>query len=101
MKKIIALAAFILSFNVHAGVISINLSDATVDTGDKIQVDIIANDITTDLFNFDINYDTSLFSYDATNLSSDIAPIDPFAYAITEFPTIGLAFSYFGFLSQY
>ncbi len=95
MKKIIALVTFILSFNAHAGLISINLSDTEVVIGEKIQVDIIANDITTDLFNFDLNFDTSLFSYDSTSFNSDITPLDPFSYAVTEFPS-GLTFSYFG-----
>jgi len=80
MKKILTTLILLFSMQAQAGLITMNVSDSIVSTGDKLTVDIIGNNIApSDAFSFDLLFDSSLFKLDTTNLMSDLFTSNPFA----------------------
>lgn len=80
MKKFITLLTFLIGFNANAGLISVGISNADVGVDDIVSVTINAvNFELTDMFEFDFEFDNSLFSYDSSSLSSNLALFDGLA----------------------
>ncbi len=92
MKKLITLMTFILAFNANAGIINIDITDTTVNNGESIAVTLNAQNFDeTDSFDFDFNYDNSIFSYQASSLSSGLDIFD------NQDPWLGLEVAQWGF----
>lgn len=73
MKKFLMTLALMTTFNVSAGMIEVDVSDTSVAAGEAITVDIIATDFEPiDTFNFRLDLDTSIFSYEPASLVSDL-----------------------------
>jgi len=100
MTKIITLLTFLLGFNASAGLISVDISDADVDVDDIVSVTINAVGFElTDMFEFDFEYDNSLFNFDSASLSSELALFDGLApwLGLEVLPqTFGLSFDFNG-----
>ena len=98
MKNLLMALLLTIGFQANAGLISLNVSSGNVAVGESISVDIIASGFTdSDTFNFDLNYDTSVFSFDSTSLLSDLSLSNPLAiFEVNEF-TGYLAFSFLDF----
>ncbi|MCJ8321766.1 MAG: cohesin domain-containing protein [Colwellia sp.] len=97
MKKIILIISLLFGFNAQAGLISIELSDDHVGVGESITVNLIASDFSPfDTFDFDFEYNTSLFSYEMDSLTSDLSLALPLFFGATENGN-GLAISFVDF----
>ena len=92
MKKLITLITFILAFNANAGQINIDITETTINNGESIAVTLSAlNFDETDTFDFDFEYDSLMFSYQANSLTSDL---DIFG---SQDPWLGLEVAQWGF----
>jgi len=73
MKKFIAMLTLFIGFSANAGLLTIDLSSDEVSVGDSVSVTINASDFDeTEMFWLDLNFDTSVMSYDAGSLSSEL-----------------------------
>jgi hypothetical protein len=90
MKKLIAALAFFVGLNVNAGLISIVTSDTNVDIGETVTVNLNATGFGLfDTFDLDFDFNTSIFSYDASTLLTDL---DFFLFEVNQVPD-GMALS--------
>jgi len=100
MKKFIALLTFLLGLNANAGLISVDISDADVSVNDSILVTINAVGFgLTDMIEFDLEYDDSLFNFDSASLTSDLVlfdGLDPLLGLEVAAQAFGLSFDYTG-----
>ena len=66
-----------LSFTANAGLITVDISDTSVNQGESVTIDILGSGFEeTDFFFFDLNFKTSVFSFDPQTLTSDLALVD-------------------------
>lgn len=73
MKKYLALLTFLVGFQAQAGLITLGLSNTTVNSGETVTVSLMASAMDEfDLFSMNLNFDTSLFSYNPLALFSDL-----------------------------
>lgn len=73
--KIISTTAMALLFtvNANAGLLSIDLSTDTINVGESVSVTINAQDFdATDMFWFNLNFDSTMLAYDDSTLNSDL-----------------------------
>jgi hypothetical protein len=98
MKKLFTLFLLVLSLNVNAGIISLDVSDTDITNGEEVMVSILASDFApTDTFNFDLVFDTSMFSYDDSSLTSDLFVSNSFSlFEVNAFDGF-IAFSFLDF----
>lgn len=77
MKKIIMLLVALIGFNANAGVIKIDVDSPEVSAGESVTVSLIANDFSEfDSFDFDLNFNTDIFTFDETSFTSDLPAFD-------------------------
>jgi len=100
MKKLLATALLFIGFTASANVISIDVSETQVEVGEVVTVSITGSNFDFfDVFDLNFNFDTSLFSYDATTLDSGLPfAFDPIFPSLTvSEQTFGLAISFLEF----
>jgi hypothetical protein len=73
MKKLIAVLALFIGFTANANMISVLVDADALTLGETVEVTVMA-DITQDVdsFSFQLDFDTSLFSYDFASFYSDL-----------------------------
>lgn len=83
MKKIIMLLVALIGFNANAGVIKIEVDSPEVTAGESVSVSLIASGFT-DIygFDFDLNFNSDIFTFDAGSLTSDLPLFDGFLYGL-------------------
>ncbi len=80
MKKLFTLILLAFSISAEASIITLDVSTDNVSIGESITVNILASGfVETDTFNFDLVFDSAVFAYDPTTLSSDLFASNPFA----------------------
>ncbi|WP_158971151.1 hypothetical protein [Paraglaciecola sp. L3A3] len=95
MKKFIAALTLLIGLSANANTISIQLSDTDINLGETVQVSLLATGFEMfDTFDFDLEFDTSTFSYDPTTLVSDVADTLPLIFEVNDAAN-GMAFSFF------
>lgn len=81
MKKFFALLVLAFSVTANAGLITVDINETTVNQGETVTLDILGSGFEeSDLFYFDLNFDTSIFSFDPQSLTSDLALVDVDAF---------------------
>ncbi len=89
-----------IGFNANAGLITMTVDEADVEVGSAVTVSLIATSFEEfDLFDFDFNFDDSLFTYDPLSLQSDL-PLDDSGFGLGLLVSAlsdHLAMSFFGF----
>ena len=77
MKKFITLLTLIFAMNANAGLLTIDFSAEQVSVGDSVLVTINAENFDeTDMFYFDLNFNSAVMAYDETSLNSDLVLFD-------------------------
>lgn len=90
--------AFFVSLNTQAGVISVELSEQNLSAGDIVEVSILGTGFSEfDSLSVDLEFDTSLFSFDEFSLGGDLFNADPFGLIVSEQP-FGVALTFLSFI---
>ncbi len=85
MKQLIFILALLFSLQAHAGLISIDVTNNNVSQGQSITVNLQAKNFAAfDSFDFDFQFNNSLFAFDATTFSSDLTTLNPLQFVATE-----------------
>ena len=91
MKKIIAALAILVGFQTQAGIISVQV-DPSVSLGNTVEVTILGSAFDAfDTLSFELEFDTSVFTYDDTSLTGALLDASDFFYDVTE-EFYGMAF---------
>lgn len=97
MKKLICSLLMLVGFSVKASVINIAISDTNIAVGKDIEVIITATDFDEfDAFEFDFNFDNSVFAFDSASFTSDLTGFFPLTFEVNE-NADGLTFLYLDF----
>lgn len=82
MKKILLIVCLLIVGKVHAGIISVELSDATPELGDVVTVDLTFS-ATTEFSSFfsGVEFDSSIFEFVAGSITSDFPDFDLFTFS--------------------
>lgn len=95
MKKLIFTLLMLVGLTANANVIEIDVTNTDVALGDTSQITLNANGFESfDFFQFDLNYDISLFSYDPLSFFSEIGTLD--WDIVAEENVDGMSFFFFG-----
>ena len=95
MKKFIAALALFVGLSANANIISIEFGDTNIAVGETVTVSLLATDFADfDTFDFNFDFDTSVFSYDASTLLSDLSL--GLVFEVNQVPD-GMALSFFDF----
>ena len=95
MKKFIAALALFVGLSANANIISIELGDTNIAVGETVTVSLLATGFEDfDTFDFNFDFDTSVFSYDASTLLSDLSL--GLVFEVNQVPD-GMALSFFDF----
>lgn len=95
MKKLIFTLLMLVGLTAKANVVEIELTNTDVALGDTTQLTLSANGFEGfDFFQFDLNYDISLFSYDPLSFFSEIGALD--WDIVAEENVDGMSFLFFG-----
>jgi hypothetical protein len=101
MKNMILGLFLLFSVSAHAGLIDITVSADVASINDTVTVDIVGSGFADfDFFNFDVLFDTSVFSFDPSAIVTDLplAAISIFGLQPIAVPTVGANFSFFDLL---
>jgi hypothetical protein len=101
MKNVVLGLFLLFSVSANAGIIDIDVSANTANIGETITVDIVGSGFADfDFFNFDVLFDTSVFSFDPSAIVTDlpIAALVLFGLQAVEVPSVGANFSFFDLL---
>jgi hypothetical protein len=73
MKTLLIALSLLVGFSANANIISVSVSDTEVQVGESIDVSVVV-DMTDafDALSFELEFDTSVFEYDASSFSSDL-----------------------------
>ncbi|KXI28596.1 PEP-CTERM sorting domain-containing protein [Paraglaciecola hydrolytica] len=97
MKKLIVVLAFFIGFNANAGLINVDISNPTVSVGGTTELSILGAGFDPfDTFEFQLEFDTSLFSIDLVSMVSDLGDASDFIFEVTE-QSYGIALSFINF----
>ncbi len=98
MKKLLAALTFFIGFSAQASIISVSVSESEVTVGEAVNVTVVA-DMTEDFdaLSFQLEYDTSLFTYEPTSFSSDLDAFFPFLIEQGS-ESYGFAFAFLDFV---
>ena len=97
MKNVVLGLFLLFSVSANAGIIDIDVSANTANVGETITVDIVGSGFADfDFFNFDVLFDTAVFSFDPANIVTDLPVAGLFGFGIqaVEVPGIGANFSF-------
>jgi hypothetical protein len=95
MKKIVFILLMLVGFSAKANVINIDLSNTNLAVGDTTQVTLTADSFESfEYFEFDLNYDNTIFSFVPSSFFSDIGTRD--VDMVAEENPFGMTFLFFG-----
>jgi len=102
MKKLIAALTLFIGLSANASLLTLEVSETDIAIGESVEVSIFANDFDAfDTFDFDLEFDTSLFDYQPATLTSDLDTALPvFFEGNAIISGTGVAFSYFDFFTH-
>jgi len=97
MKKLIAALTLFIGLSANANLITLEVSETDIAIGESVEVSIFANNFDAfDTFDFDLEFDTSLFDYQPATLTSDLFAALPLFFEGNAIASgSGVAFSYF------
>lgn len=99
MKNLIAALALMVSFTANANLITVEISDDAISLGDTVQVTVLASMLEDfDTFGFELEFDTSVLTYDASSFYSDLTVFSDFIFDVSSQP-YGFAFSFLNFFA--
>lgn len=97
IMTLLVIVAAHLPLSANAGIITVSVDQTEVAVGDSVEVSLLATGFDFfDVFDLDVLFDSSVFSYDSASFSSDL-PSFPFGVSALETPT-ELAISFVDFL---
>ncbi|WP_158970445.1 hypothetical protein [Paraglaciecola sp. L3A3] len=98
MKKFIATLALFVGLQANAGIIGLELSDTNTNVGENVQVTLSGTGFDAfDTFNLEVEFDTSLFSFNPLSVGGDLFDAIPFIFEVTE-QAYGIAISFIDFI---
>lgn len=107
MKKIIAILALLICVNAQAGIISLDISDTNISSGNTTQVSLVATSFDAfDAFSFDVEFDTNLFTLNNSSIGGslfDFAALDPLGTTIFSVAqeSFGVSIAFSALFSQF
>lgn len=97
MKNLLVLIAFFASFSLQASIISIETSETNVSVGDTVEISVVGTGLDPfDSLSFDVEFDTSLFSFNSLSQSSDLSDVFPLIFSVSS-QSFGVAVSFLDF----
>lgn len=100
MKKVLTVLTLLIGFQANAGLITIATNQDSVNVGDSVTVSLTGSDFDVfDMFNFDFLFDTTIYDFAESSLSSDLPLLDEFFDAeglrATSFADSGVFFDFY------
>ncbi|MDU0353910.1 hypothetical protein RS130_08200 [Paraglaciecola aquimarina] len=98
MKRLLAILTLFVGLNVQAGIISLNISDENVKLDDSVLVTLSGSGFDPfDSLSLDIEFDTSVFKFDALSVEGDLLNAAPLIFEVTE-QMFGVALTFVDFV---